>query len=149
MSIEIISLSESMAENVHNLECLCFPDPYSESVLRKDFANPSNICFCAVCCDILAGYCICSTVLDEAELQRIAVSDKFRGQGIASLMVDYLIEQCNFKGISRMYLEVRESNTPARRLYEKHNFIQTGIRKAYYRDNGENAVLYALSLSRR
>ena len=149
MSVDIVICDASYVDAVHNLENEIFADPYSIATLTKDFSNPSGICFCAVSDGEVCGYCICSSVLDEAELQRIAVSGKYRKQGIASKLIDYLLKICASKNIEYIFLEVRESNSPARGLYEKYNFEMTGVRKAYYRDNGENAVLYALSLNRR
>lgn len=149
MSMRIIKLSEAMSSKIHQLECHIFSDPYSEQTLTKDFRNPSYICFAAVNGDDVTGYCICSTVLGEAELHRIAVDEKSRGQGIASSMMIYLKKQCVQNCVDQVYLEVRKSNTAARRLYEKHGFVQTGERKAYYRDNGEDAILYTMSFNRR
>ena len=149
MNVSIINLNDCMSEQIHILESKCFSDPYSIKTLKNDFSNCNNICFAAVVDGVIVGYCICSTVLDEAELQRIAVDDNFRGRGIASLMMDYLNEQCNVHKINAVYLEVREANVSARKLYEKYKFKQTGMRKAYYSDNGENAILYTLYLDRR
>lgn len=149
MSLNIIRLSADMAFNVFQLENECFFDPYSLSSLRKDFSDERNICIGAFENDKLIAYLICTTVLDEAELQRIAVTSSLRGKGIASSLMSHLIDECLSLNISYIFLEVRESNVSARKLYEKHNFVQTGLRKKYYRDNGENAVLYTLFVDGR
>lgn len=149
MNVRMIKFSGSMVSKIHQMECSIFSDPYSEHILLKDCENPDYICFAALIDNEAAGYCICSTVLGEAELHRIAVNENSRGQGIASEMMLYLKKQCAQNNIDCVYLEVRKSNTAARMLYEKHGFIQTGERKGYYRDNGEDAILYTLIFNRR
>lgn len=149
MSISITKLDSSMSGKIHNIESRIFPDAYSEQALKKDFSSERNMCFAAVSDGDIIGYYICSYVLDEAELERIAVCANQRGRGIASLMLCHLKEQCLSKGITNVYLEVRRSNIIAQNLYKKHDFIKTGERKSYYSDNGEDAILYTLSLNRR
>ncbi|NLL55774.1 MAG: ribosomal protein S18-alanine N-acetyltransferase [Clostridiales bacterium] len=82
-----------------------------------------------------------SQVLDEAHIMNIAVKSGYRKQGIAYKLLQKLIDLAKEKNISSMTLEVRESNIPARNLYEKHAFKLAGVRKGYYQDK-ENACIY-------
>ena len=147
MKIVSVCTADDMIHDICDIEKKCFSDPYSETLISKDVLNTNCQCYALCIENNVVGYYMCTTVLDEAELQRIAVDPDFRSLGIASLLMEHLIKQCVSQNISNIYLEVRESNIPARNLYEKYKFIQTGLRKNYYRDNGENAVLYTLSLN--
>lgn len=78
---------------------------------------------------------------EEAELLNIAVSRMCRGQGIATDLLGYLLERLYALDIQNLFLEVRKSNTGAIRLYSASGFEETGIRKEYYRNPKEDAVL--------
>lgn len=149
MSYEVILLNEDYAGSIHMLEKHIFPDSYSEASLKSDLSSLSSICLGVVWDCRLCGYCICTSVLDEAELLRIAVAPDFRKKGIASTLMKSLTDECDRRNIANIYLEVRCSNTGARRLYEKFDFIKSGCRKAYYSDNGEDAILYTRFKDRR
>ena len=95
----------------------------------------------------VAGFLILSTVLDEAEIIEVAVSENMRRKGIASELMDEVCEWCAKNGIAQIFLEVRESNFPARAYYKKYSFAENGVRKNYYQDPVENAVLMSKKLS--
>ena len=95
------------------------------------------------------GFVIVSRVLDEAHLLNIVLDGSWRGRGIAREVLVGLQQDLIERGMSLFYLEVRESNTPARRLYERLGFRVTGFRERYYRtrDGGrEDAVLMSKQL---
>lgn len=98
---------------------------------------------------IVIGFQIVSRVLDESHLLNIAVAPAFQRRGIAWAVLRELEQQCREKSSSVIYLEVRESNAAARVLYERLGYLETGLRKAYYRTPGgrENAVLMMLELT--
>lgn len=85
-------------------------------------------------------------ILDEIHIGTIAVNSKFRGLGIGTHFLGILLNEAKKEGILNAYLEVRETNMNAQKMYEKFNFRIDGIRKKYYRDNGENAILMSTSL---
>ncbi|MDD4722392.1 MAG: ribosomal protein S18-alanine N-acetyltransferase [Acidaminococcaceae bacterium] len=80
-------------------------------------------------------------VAGEAQVVRVAVASKFQGQGLGDLLVADMIERAMDEGALAMSLEVRESNKPARKVYEKNGFVESGIRPNYYQDDHENAVI--------
>jgi ribosomal-protein-alanine acetyltransferase len=92
------------------------------------------------------GFLIARHVASEWELENIAVARAFQSQGVAKRLLNALSDQAQQAGSESIYLEVRESNTAARNLYEKAGFAQTGRRKAYYSNPHEDAVLYRKSL---
>jgi len=97
----------------------------------------------------LRGFACARAVAGEWEIENVVVGDEFLRRGIANELVRELIQSAQNKAASAILLEVRESNLPARRLYEKHGFREVGRRRAYYRDPAEDAILYALRFAAR
>ena len=95
----------------------------------------------------VAGFLILSTVLDEAEIIEVAVLKDLRRNGIGSELMTEVFGWCAENEILQIFLEVRESNFPARAYYKKYGFAENGLRKNYYRDPVENAVLMSKELS--
>jgi [ribosomal protein S18]-alanine N-acetyltransferase len=98
--------------------------------------------------DHLCGFVCAKAVAGEWEIENIVVAAEFLGRGIADELVRELIQRAENEAASALLLEVRESNLPGRRLYEKHGFCEVGRRRAYYRDPVEDAILYALRFER-
>lgn len=90
------------------------------------------------------GFLCAKKVAGEWEIENVVVAAEFLRHGIAVELMRALIQRAESESASAILLEVRESNVPARRLYEKHGFREVGRRRAYYRDPAEDAVLYAL-----
>jgi ribosomal-protein-alanine N-acetyltransferase len=88
----------------------------------------------------LIGYIVWWQVVDEAEIINLAVSPEQRGQGVGRLLLKCMIDQAWHTGASCIHLDVRESNQPARRLYDQAGFLQTGMRMGYYANDQENAI---------
>ena len=89
----------------------------------------------------VAGFLILSNVAGEAEILEVAVSENMRRRGIASELMEEISCWCMENGIERILLEVRVSNLPARAYYKKYDFAEDGVRKNYYRNPVEDAVL--------
>lgn len=81
------------------------------------------------------------TIVDEGHITNIAVHPDYRQKGIGSALVKSLIEHCNSWGYTSLTLEVRKSNIAAQNLYKKYGFVEEGIRKKYYHDNKEDAII--------
>jgi ribosomal-protein-alanine N-acetyltransferase len=92
----------------------------------------------------LVGFICAQPVAGEWEIENIAVAAGCLRRGIASGLLQELIQHARGRAASAILLEVRESNLPARRLYKKHEFREVGRRRAYYADPAEDAILYAL-----
>jgi len=92
----------------------------------------------------LCGFVCAKAVAGEWEIENVVVAGEFLRQGIADRLMQALLDQANEGAASRILLEVRESNRPARRLYEKHAFREVGRRAKYYNNPIEDAILYAL-----
>ena len=88
----------------------------------------------------LVAFLAARQAADEAEILNIAVSPNFRRKGVASALLARIIEEFGRSAIARVFLELRESNLPARNLYERHGFLLSGRRRAYYQQPTEDAV---------
>ena len=128
--------------DICRLEQICFSDPWSEVSLRHDLTeNPAAHYRTAVQPDgRLIGYIAWWQVADEAEIINLAVAPEWRGRRIGRLLLAGMIDEAVRSGASCIHLEVRESNRPARRLYDQAGFCQTGVRAGYYADDHENAI---------
>lgn len=95
----------------------------------------------------LCGFVIARCGVDEWEIENVVVNDDQRRHGLGSALVGQLLQQAGEAGITSVLLEVRESNTPARRLYEKLGFSHAGRRPDYYRNPAEDALILKISIS--
>ena len=96
----------------------------------------------------LCGFVCAKAVAGEWEIENVVVAGAFLRHGIANELVRELIQRAANEAASAILLEVRESNLPARGLYEKHGFREVGRRRVYYRNPVEDAILYALRFDR-
>jgi ribosomal-protein-alanine N-acetyltransferase len=97
----------------------------------------------------LCGFICAQAVAGEWEIENAAVATELLRCGIANELVRGLIQRAQNESAAAILLEVRESNLPARRLYEKHAFREVGRRPAYYSDPAEDAILYAFRFNDR
>ena len=99
--------------------------------------------------DRILGYCGLLMVLDEGDITNVAVRPDHRKKGIADAILTDVLSESQKRGARTIYLEVRESNLPAQKLYEKHGFVSCGIRKNFYRKPTEHAIVMSCDLTRR
>ena len=122
------------------IERRSFETPWSLAMFVLELSKPSGICLAiADTKGNLAGYLVCSSYSDVWHLMNIAVVPERRREGIASELMVKLFEATGAQ--SRITLEVRLSNSPAIRLYERFSFKPAGHRRRYYHDNGEDALI--------
>jgi len=95
----------------------------------------------------LCGFICAKALAGEWEIENVVVAPAERRRGIADALIGELIARARSEAASAIFLEVRESNAPARRLYEKHGFREAGRRRAYYSNPLEDAIVYALQLN--
>jgi ribosomal-protein-alanine N-acetyltransferase len=96
----------------------------------------------------LCGFVCAKAVADEWEIENVVVAAEFLRRGIANELLRELIQRAAGEAASAILLEVRESNLPARRLYEEHGFREVCRRRVYYSAPMEDAILYALRFDR-
>jgi ribosomal-protein-alanine N-acetyltransferase len=85
------------------------------------------------------GYAVLWCVLEQGELANMAVTPAFRGRGLGGFLLSSVLERARSRGIETIFLEVRASNEPAIRLYERFGFLEVGARRGYYKDPREDA----------
>lgn len=125
-----------------NLDTICFADPWSEESFRSEILENDRAFY--IVAEIereLVGYAGLWAILDEGHITNIAVAPKYRRKGIGKAVIATLIDISEKNALKKFTLEVRESNFPAQTLYKKFDFKSAGIRKNYYIDNGENAII--------
>ncbi len=145
MKLRIVPMTARHLPAVAELERVCFPaDPWSEALFRAALENPGAAILLALGEDgALLGYAVLSTVLDEGNLDNIAVAPEARRRGVADALLS-VVTGFGREHLSRLMLEVRASNAPAIALYEKYGFAAVGRRKNYYDAPREDAVLMTL-----
>ena len=125
-----------------------------EEALRQPFDYPLVLREEALadCPDMtmpLAGYCLLRILPPEGEILNICVAEKLRGQGLGSLMMLKMEELCRREGVSQVFLEVRRSNLRAQILYGNFGFREIAVRKHYYQDPEEDALIMAAEIDEK
>ena len=148
MNVRIVPMTAAHLSQVAALEKVCFPaDPWSEALFRDALECPHTVILLAEGEDgAVLGYAVLSAVLDEGNLDNIAVAPHCRRRGVADAMLSALTD-LGRTNLSALLLEVRASNLSAIALYEKHGFVPVGRRKNYYQSPREDALLMTLDLS--
>ena len=139
--MKIIPMNESHVAQVAALEKQCFSDPWSENSVASELENPLSLWLIAEEDGAVCGYVGSQTVLDETDMMNIAVHADCRRKGIAAALITELVSRLKARGSRVLRLEVRESNFSAIALYEALGFTQLGLRKNYYRNPKENALI--------
>jgi len=129
-------------DGVMAIEEVSFPTPWSRGMFVEDFPREfSDTLVAAGAEDEVLGYAVCWSIAGESHLLNIAVHPSRRGEGIGRALLSECIGCAARAGSSRIFLEVRAGNEAARRLYRSMGFTFGGIRKGYYTDTGEDAVI--------
>ena len=139
-----MTYTEMKAEHVPQvaqLEKLCFADPWSEMSIASELRSIWSYWVVAVRDDEVVGYIGSQSSIDESDVMNVAVHPDCRRQGIAEQLIETLIGELKNRGSKALMLEVRASNAPAIALYEKLGFRQVGLRKNYYRNPKEDALI--------
>jgi ribosomal-protein-alanine N-acetyltransferase len=128
---------------IEEIERASYPTPWSRSMFAGELAKPSSISVGAFHPESgeLLGYLIISRYVDAWHVMNVAVAPEHRRRKIASMLLDHLFELTAGEGRRGYTLEVRVSNDVAIRLYERAGFKPRGIRRGYYTDNREDALI--------
>ncbi len=124
------------------LERQCFLTPWSRESLLYDLTeNPLAVYFAAEIDGRLVGYAGVWIIVDEGHITNVAVSPEYRRLQIGSALIQTLLQVTGEAGVCAHTLEVRAGNEPAIGLYKKFGFTEAGLRKGYYEDDGEDALI--------
>jgi ribosomal-protein-alanine N-acetyltransferase len=144
VNIELRRLTLVDLAAIERIERRAYPTPWSRSMFAGELAKSSSICLGAFDTDdgeILVGYLIISRYADAWHVMNVAVHEHYRGHGIATKLLNELFELTAGDDRRGYTLEVRVSNHGAIRLYEKLGFVPRGVRRGYYTDNREDALI--------
>jgi ribosomal-protein-alanine N-acetyltransferase len=141
--VELRELAIGDLNTIETIERRSYPTPWSRSMFAGELAKPSSLCVGAFEQETeeLQGYMIVSRYVDAWHVMNIAVSPDHRRQGIARTLLEHLFVVTAGHGHRGYTLEVRVSNAEAIRLYESVGFKARGIRRGYYTDNREDALI--------
>ena len=142
MTVELRPLTLGDLDAIERIELASYPTPWSRSMFASELAKPSSVSLGAF--DErgqLVGFLVISRYVDAWHVMNIAVTPAHRRQGIAVALLERLFDETG-RDASRGYtLEVRVSNTAAIQLYERLGFKARGVRRGYYTDNREDALI--------
>ena len=142
--IEIIEMSENNVQDVYNVEINSFNIPWSINSFKDELKNSAAKYFVALVDSAVAGYIGMWEISGQCDITNVAVHPEFRRKGVAKKLIEYLIKYCKSHHLSPIFLEVRQSNEPAKSLYSGFGFKEVGTRKKYYADTGEDAIIMCL-----
>lgn len=145
--LEIRSMEMGDLEEVLSIEQYSFPVPWTRNAFLIELrSNPLAHYLVAHQENTLAAYLGSWFLLTDAHVTNLAVHPAFRRKGLATQFLEYFMVEVLLYGIRRISLEVRRNNIQAQRLYRSLGFIQVGIRRGYYQDNKEDAMILSLEV---
>lgn len=145
-NINIIETTLSHLNRIDEIQKMYDHEILSISSIEEDFKSNTYYYISAFLEDKLVGFAGMSILVDHADILGIAVDKDYTRQNIASKMLSHIIEVCKRMDLDNIFLEVRSSNSAAISLYEKFGFKKISVRKNYYKDNNEDALIYIKEL---
>lgn len=149
--IRITDASAEYVSQICEIENAAFSDPWSYSSILSAVNDPLCRFILALDedSDELFGYAIMRTLFEEGEVLSVAVRPDLRRKGIGRRMMKTLMCDASSRGVTKMFLEVRQSNEAARSMYTSLGFLPIGLRRGYYAKPREDAVIMRASLPQR
>ena len=139
--MEIVKAAEKHIDEIVEIEKAEFSLPWSKKSFLSELEDENVIFLAAEDGEQTIGFGILHYYNDEGEIYNIAVSSAYRRQGIGDKLLSELLKMAGNLGVNTIFLDVRESNLPARNLYKKYGFYDINIRKGYYDQPKEDAVI--------
>ncbi len=133
------------AKEIAAMEAQYFSDAWGEGDILTYICSELSMCYSAVDGDGLVGYILGRKIVPEGEIYRVCVKAEKRQRGIGAKLLSYAMKTEMGEGVETVFLEVREQNTAARRLYASEGFSEISIRKNYYKNPTDNAVIMLLN----
>jgi [ribosomal protein S18]-alanine N-acetyltransferase len=132
---------------VYTIETASFATPWTIDIFEREITENTFANYFVIENEgVIAGYCGMWLVIDEAQITNIAILPNYRGKKLGEKLFAHVMEQAILAGAYRLSLEVRVSNLPAQHLYRKFGLVPGGIRKNYYTDNQEDAIVMWVNL---
>ena len=140
-AVDVRPLRPVDLDAIERIERRAYPTPWSRSMFAGELSKPSGICLGAFQGEDMLGYVIVARYVDAWHVMNIAVDAAHRGRGVARTLLEELFERTEDDAERGYTLEVRVSNDSAIHLYISLGFVETGIRRGYYTDNREDALI--------
>ncbi len=128
------------------IEKECFSVPWSENAFESFFDNGCSVCFVAQADGELCGYAGANLSFGDCEITNVAVIEKYRRCGIARALLSMLEKN---GGVEKILLDVRKSNTAAKKLYDSLGFTVDGVRKNFYSNPREDSILMSKDINKK
>lgn len=139
--MEIRRSTPKDAKEITEAENRIFPDAWSERDITFTICSEGSMCYTALDEGRVIAYILGRKISPEGEIYRIATLPEKRNRGVAYRLLSYAMKTERGHGVESVFLEVREKNIPARNLYKSFGFREIGIRKNYYKNPDDNAVI--------
>jgi ribosomal-protein-alanine N-acetyltransferase len=136
-------------EAIEAIERRSFSDPWSRSSFASLLGEPPVFFAVAAMGERIAGYLVAWFIAGEGEIGNVAVDHAYRSQGIGGRLLEAALDAARSRSVEAVYLEVRESNVAAQRMYARRGFSRVGRRRRYYRRPEEDALILRLALAPR
>ena len=142
VDIDIAAMTPLHLDRVMEIEQACFTAPWSKGTFYRELvSNPYANYIVALAGEAVAGYAGTWLVLDESHITNIAVAPEWRRHGIGRKLMEELLRISLGQGARSITLEVRRSNVAAQNLYQSFGFVVAGVRRGYYTDDNEDALI--------
>ena len=145
--VRIRDLEPDDLHEVMRIENACFGTPWEELAFVAEMLGPLSVLAVMERQGRVVGYVNFRVILDESHLLNIAVDPELQGQGLGQKLLCFAFAEARRQKAERMFLEVRPSNRPAVAMYKAFGFKQVGLRRKYYSDTGEDALVLEASLT--
>lgn len=134
-------------DGVLEIENQSFPVPWSRESFLSELRNPLAMYIVAEEGEAIQAYSGVWIIFDEGHITNVAVHPRARGRGIGEMLLTQIIGALTIQGVLWLTLEVRPSNHAALDLYQRLGFVEVGLRKGYYIDNNEDAIIMTRKLA--
>ena len=129
------------ATRISELEGEIFSAPWQKKDIFSYICSEDGMCFTALDGDLPIAYVIGRLIAPEGEIYRIAVDEKYRGRGIGYRLLSYALKSDRGRGLETVFLEVRSKNAAAIALYSSYGFRKMGVRRGYYKNPDDDAIV--------
>jgi [ribosomal protein S18]-alanine N-acetyltransferase len=141
VDIIVEKMIEEDLDEVVEIEKATFADPWPKRAFKYDLSSDYSMPMVAKIDKAVVGYANVYYVMDEMQIGNISVEPDFQHRGIGAKIMQHIVEEAKKLKITHIYLEVRESNENAHKLYYKFGFVVSGRRRLYYRHPTEDALI--------
>jgi ribosomal-protein-alanine N-acetyltransferase len=146
LKVDLVPLSAEHLQSIMVIEKACFSEPWSKEDFQKLVDDPRAICLAALYNDRVVGYSCAWIVIETAELGNLAVAPEYQRLSVGRRLLEETIRLCASRRAGAVFLEVRRSNSRAISLYEGYGFRKIGVRRRYYSNPVEDALVLKLGL---